>query len=370
MLLLLSIRGSRPLALCAPSNALSLRTLLNMDRSHLAQQLFTISLVAAVAGATSLHSFLQQFPNLTSAPPLNPTWCDWDSMAILGVASGMVITGVNRSDPADLALPGHLLHASSSALYGDGYGNYAQCTALVARLNNRETRRTAHYCSMETLDGHAALCAPGSCTASVISQSALCQPGPKPGECSRPPHPPYPRDAPPAWQCTICPDGYNLTTCDYSNTTGLPICYQPDPLSVLLALAGARVPPEQIACGDNSVQMGWGGWVVVTAFCMSFVIGVACTVAGQYTTDDLSSSWQFAAHCRRACDLLSNWNELLSTTAPPGRVRCLDGLRVISMFWLILGNTLYFGTRNNLNNPYDLYPPRVDGPPGGAAASW
>ena len=87
-----------------------------MDRSHLAQQLFTVSLVAAVAGATSLHSFLQQFPNLTFVPPPTPTWCDWDSMAVLGVASGMVITGVNRSDPGDLALPGHLLHASSSAL--------------------------------------------------------------------------------------------------------------------------------------------------------------------------------------------------------------------------------------------------------------
>ena len=42
--------------------------------------------------------------------------------------------------------------------------------------------------------------------------------------------------------------------------------------------------------------------------------------------------------------LYTNGYKILSTKQPPGALTCLNGIRFISMLWVILGHTLVFST--------------------------
>ena len=53
--------------------------------------------------------------------------------------------------------------------------------------------------------------------------------------------------------------------------------------------------------------------------------------------------------------LYTNGYKILSTKQPPGALTCLNGIRFISMLWVILGHTLVFST-SSISEYYLMVP--------------
>lgn len=74
-----------------------------------------------------------------------------------------------------------------------------------------------------------------------------------------------------------------------------------------------------------------------------------------FTDSALSSLFAFVMQIMMTFDVVTNWRKLMLSSVDT-RLACLNGLRAISMFWIIYGHTLFNALQAGFVNEIYMLP--------------
>lgn len=110
---------------------------------------------------------------------------------------------------------------------------------------------------------------------------------------------------------------------------------------VIGAMTSTRLNQLQTNCPKVDYKLDWFGYIFIVVASIYVLLNILGTLHTLIFTNKKKNELKLG-HILRCFSILDNGKDLLSTKTPRGAIKVLDGIRVISTLWVLLGHSFDF----------------------------